>query len=134
MAQFGEVTEPTIAVLVDRFYAKVRQDPMIGPVFEAAIEDWEEHLAKLKDFWSSVMLTSGRYKGNPMAIHVAQPIEPHFFDRWLALWRETVAELFVPAVAARFAEKAERIGESLKLALFFRPGAATQKQGGGRAG
>ena len=124
MTRFTDVSETTIAVLVDRFYDKVRRDPTIGPVFNAAITDWDEHLAKLKAFWSSVMLTSGRYKGNPMAAHMRQPIEPPFFGRWLELWRETVAELFVPAVAERFAEKAERIGESLKLALFFRPNAA----------
>jgi hemoglobin len=123
MTQFSEVTEPAIAVLVDRFYDRVRRDPVIGPVFEAAIDDWGEHLAKLRAFWSSVMLTSGSYKGNPMAAHMKQPIEPPFFGRWLELWRETVAELFTPEVATQFATKAERIGESLKLALFFRPGA-----------
>jgi hemoglobin len=56
-----------------------------------------------------------------------QPIEPPFFGRWLELWRERVVELFVPAVAERFAEKAERIGESLKLALFFRPDVAAAR-------
>jgi hemoglobin len=70
MTQFSEVTEPAIAVLVDQFYDRVRRDPMIGPVFEAAIDDWGEHLAKLSAFWSSVMLTSGSYKGNPMAVHM----------------------------------------------------------------
>ena len=121
--QFSTVTEPAIAALVDRFYGKVRRDPVIGPIFNNAIDDWDDHLAKLRAFWSSVMLTSGRYKGNPMAKHMTQPIEPPFFDRWLALWRETVGETFTPDIAARFAEKAERIGDSLKLALFFRPGA-----------
>lgn len=123
MAQFDSITEPAIAALVDSFYAKARRDPVIGPVFNAAVEDWGEHLDKLRGFWSSVMLTSGRYKGNPMAAHVKQPIEPDFFPRWLQLWRDTAGELFTPAVAAQFCEKAERIGESLKLALFFRPGA-----------
>jgi hemoglobin len=127
MTRYSEVTEPAISALVDRFYAKVRQDPVIGKVFNDAVDDWDEHLAKLKDFWSSVMLTSGRYKGNPMAMHMRQPIEPPFFDHWLGLWRETVDELFAPEVAARFAEKAERIGESLKLALFFRPDAIRRK-------
>ena len=69
------------------------------------------------------MLTTGRYKGNPMAAHVKHPIEPAFFDRWLLLWRETAAELFAP-IAERFRDKAERIADSLKLALFFRPGAS----------
>jgi len=131
MRRFSKITEASIAVLVDRFYAKVRRDPMIGPVFERAVEDWDEHLSKLGDFWSSVMLTSGRYKGNPMARHMGRAIEPRFFDRWLALWRETIAELFTPKVAALFAEKAERIGESLKLALFFRPGDNVRSKGGG---
>jgi hemoglobin len=122
MAPFDAITEPAIALLVDRFYAKARLDPMIGPVFNNAVQDWDEHLRKLCDFWSSVMLTSGRYKGNPMAVHMQQPIQPEFFARWLALWRETADEVFTPRVAAQFHERAERIAESLKLALFFRPG------------
>ena len=118
------ITEPAIATLVSRFYGKARRDPMIGPLFEQAVEDWDEHLAKLCDFWSSVMLTSGRYKGNPMAAHLKHPIEPEFFDCWLNLWRETSAEIFPPAEAALFQLKAENIAASLKLALFYRPGAA----------
>jgi hemoglobin len=59
-----------------------------------------------------------------MAAHVKHPIEPAFFDRWLVLWRETATELFAPPIADRFRDKAERIAESLKLALFFRPGAS----------
>ena len=117
-----DFTEAGIGVLVDRFYAKARRDPVIGPVFEQAVADWDAHLATLTDFWSSVMLTSGRYKGNPMAAHVKHPIEVRFFDRWLELWRETAAEVFEPAVAAKFSEKAGRIAESLTLALFYRPG------------
>ena len=56
--------------LVDRFYAKVREDDLIGPIFNSAIGDWPEHLRKLGAFWSSVMNCSGRYKGNPMAAHL----------------------------------------------------------------
>lgn len=104
---------------------------MIGPVFNHAVRDWNEHLHKLFAFWSSVMLTTGRYKGNPMAAHMKLPIEPRFFERWLALWRETAAELFVPDLAARFRDKAERIAESLKLALFYRPGTARTARSAG---
>ena len=123
MLAYDDITEPAIVALVDRFYQKARRDPMIGPVFNNAVGDWDEHLDKLCDFWSSVMLTTGRYKGNPMAVHLKQPIEPQFFDRWLQLWCETAAELFTPPIAARFREKADRIADSLKLALFYRPGA-----------
>lgn len=117
------ITEERIAELVDRFYAKVRRDPMIGPLFNQAVEDWDEHLAMLGRFWSSVMLTTGRYKGNPMGVHMKHraAIEPRFFDRWLDLWAETTGELFGPAAAAEFQEKARRIAESLKLGLYYRP-------------
>lgn len=118
------VDEADIALLVDRFYAKVRRDPVIGPVFNEAVADWDEHLETLRRFWSSVMLTSGRYKGNPVAIHMRQPIRPEFFERWLALWGETAEEVVGETKAAQFRAKASRIAESLKLALFFRPGEA----------
>ena len=122
MAPFETITEPAIAALVGRFYGKARCDPLIGPVFNTAVQDWDEHLRKLCDFWSSVMLTTGRYKGNPMAAHIKQPIELAFFERWLMLWRETAGELFAPELAAAFRAKAERIADSLKFALFYRPG------------
>ena len=121
MERFTEITEPAIAALVASFYGKARRDPLIGPIFNDTVEDWDAHLRTLNAFWSSVMLTSGRYKGNPMAAHLKLPIEPRFFERWLALWRETSAELFAPDLALQFRAKAERIAESLKLALFYRP-------------
>jgi hemoglobin len=75
------------------------------------------------DFWSSVMLTTGRYKGNPLAVHMrVAGLETGMFPRWLALFRATVEELFPPELAASFREKSERIAESLQLGLFYRPG------------
>jgi len=121
---FAQITDESIRALVDRFYAKVRRDPVLGPIFDRAIGDhWPEHLAKLDDFWSSVMLTSGRYKGNPMAVHAAlRGIQPAMFERWLSLFAATAQELFQPREAAAFRHKAERIAESLQLGLFFKPG------------
>jgi hemoglobin len=124
MLPASELSETALAVLVDRFYARVRQDPEIGPVFAGAVHDWPEHLETLTAFWSSVMLTSGRYKGSPMAAHMRLPLTPAMFDRWLALWTETTAEVFAPEIAAVLQAKAQRIAQSLQLALFFRPGAA----------
>jgi hemoglobin len=121
MSRRREIDEAGIRNLVDCFYAKVRRDPTIGPVFERAVDDWDAHLATLSNFWSSVMLTSGRYKGNPMAVHMRQPIEPRHFERWLEMWGETAAEAFESDAAAQFAAKAERIAASLKLALYYRP-------------
>ena len=108
--------------LVDRFYGKVREDAVLGPVFNSAVGDWPEHLEKLGAFWSSVMLTSGRYKGNPMVAHTrhVSQLRPKMFDRWLELWRETAQEELDEAGATAVVEKAERIAESLKLGLWFR--------------
>ncbi len=116
------MTEADLKRLVALFYARVRADETIGPLFNAAVADWPEHLARLEDFWSSVMLTSGRYKGSPMAAHLrhAAAVEPAMFNRWLELWRETAHELLPQEDAAAIIAKAERIAESLKLALFFR--------------
>lgn len=117
----SQIDEMAIATLVDRFYAKVRRDPVIGPVFNQAVDDWDAHLVKLQAFWSSVMLTSGRYKGDPLGAHRKHPIVPEMFTRWLALWGETADEIFAPDVAEAFRAKASRIAESLQLGLFFRP-------------
>jgi hemoglobin len=116
------VTDADLQRLVDAFYAKVRADTLLGPVFGTAVDDWPEHLEKLGAFWSSVMRTTGRYKGSPMGAHLrhASAIRPEMFNRWLALWRETAAEQLAPNDAAAVVEKAERIAESLQLALFFR--------------
>jgi hemoglobin len=118
----SELTEEQLSDLVHRFYARVREDAVLGPVFNGAIDDWPEHLEKLTAFWSSVMLTSGRYKGNPMAAHLKQreAIRPIMFERWLQLWGETARETLPEAGASGVVAKAERIAESLQLGMFFR--------------
>ena len=115
------ITEEDIACLVPAFYTKVRQDALLGPIFNGAISDWSHHLEKLQAFWSSVMLTSGRYKGQPMVAHVRheQHMSPQAFTRWLTLWRETSDELLAPEAAAAFQKRAERIAESLQLGVHF---------------
>ena len=118
--RFSQLDDTALEALVRAFYGRARLDPALGPVFDNAIHDWEAHIALLTRFWSSVMLTSGRYKGNPVAAHRPLPIEPAMFDRWLALWGQTAEALFEPELAKAFRAKAERIAESLKLALFYR--------------
>lgn len=121
-----EVTEESIRILVGRFYDKVRNHDALGPVFNTAIgeskEQWEPHLERMYAFWSSVMLTSGRYHGNPMQKHKnLQPFEAALFDKWLALFEETAREIHTPAIADSYIEKSRRIAESLKLGLYFKP-------------
>jgi hemoglobin len=111
------ITESQIASLVERFYAKVQVDPEIGPIFQGAIENWDAHLALLKDFWSTVLLTTGRYKGNPLLAHFPLPIKEAHFSRWLTLFSETAREEMSPAQAAIVARKAELIAMNMKRVL-----------------
>jgi hemoglobin len=118
MTQDG-ITEQSLTALVERFYARVREDAALGPVFNDAIDDWPEHLERLQAFWSSVMLTSGRYKGQPLPAHLKHEaaITPTLFQRWLTLWGETTNELMAPAAAAALQEKAGRIAQSLSFGI-----------------
>ena len=118
------ITEERLSELVDLFYGRVRKDDLIGPVFNRAIDDWPEHLDRLKAFWSSVMLTSGRYKGRPLPAHVkhGDSIRQASFDRWLELWREATEDVLPPAAAAAMQEKAGRIAESLSMGIAFARG------------
>ena len=129
------ITEESLKLLVDTFYARVRQDDLIGPVFNGAIADWPEHLDRLQAFWSSVMLTTGRYKGRPLPAHIkhGDAIKPASFERWLGLWRETTDELLDPESAAAMQEKAERIAESLMLGIQFHRGEGGAFLGGARS-
>jgi hemoglobin len=109
------LNEQSIASLVDRFYAKVREDALLGPVFNEAIGDhWPQHLATLTDFWTSVLLASGRYKGNPMMAHLAIPqMDKDHFSRWIELWQETTTEVFGPRISQALVAKASMMGERL---------------------
>ncbi|MCK9542023.1 MAG: group III truncated hemoglobin [Novosphingobium sp.] len=131
-----ELNDEGLEQLVDAFYARVRADTELGPIFNDAIHDWPEHLGKLSAFWSSVMLTSGRYKGQPVPAHVkhGSRITPELFDRWLALWARTTDELMAPQAAAALQAKAARIAESLQLAMFFRLDGNRGEGPGERAG
>ena len=114
------ITEAEIADLVDRFYSKVRVDSEIGPVFNHAIHNWDAHLAFLKDFWSTVLRATGRYKGNPLLAHFPLPIEERYFARWLALFSETANEVMPATKAAVILQKAELIAGNMKRVLAAR--------------
>ena len=111
------ITEGMIEQLVRGFYARVREDAVLGSVFEAKIADWEPHLAQMFAFWSSVALMTGRYHGTPMIKHVKLPIDAGHFDRWLALFEETAREVCPPEAAAHFIDRAQRIAASLELGV-----------------
>ena len=111
------ITETMIERLVRAFYAKVRTDAVLAPVFEARIADWEPHLKRMCAFWSSVALMSGRYHVTPMAKHAPLPVDAAHFDRWLSLFETTARELCPPQAATHFVELARRIAASLELGV-----------------
>jgi hemoglobin len=115
-----KITEEEISTLVDRFYAKVQRDPEIGPIFNEKIEDWPTHLALLKNFWSTVLLTTGRYKGDPMMTHLQLPLEPNHFERWLSLFAETANEVLPPDHATTIIEKSQRIAHNFRAGIAFK--------------
>jgi hemoglobin len=123
MPKLADITEDAIALLVDTFYDRIHGDPVLGPVFHNRIApaDWPRHLATMRRFWSSVMLTSGQYSGNPVGVHRGVAgLERPMFARWLSLFEQTATDLFEPEATALFAAKANRIAGSLELAVFHR--------------
>ena len=116
------IDDAMIDRLIRGFYARARRDPLIGPVFEGRVHDWEAHFARMRDFWSSVALMSGRYHGQPMAVHSPLPVDTPHFNRWLELFAETAHELCPPAAAALFIDRACRIADSLELGIAIQRG------------
>lgn len=119
----SHITERNIERLVDTFYAKIRADKDLGPIFFRAMGDdpemWKPHMQTMYDFWSSIMLNSGRYSGNPLQKHrELPPFDRALFDRWLDLFKKTAWQIYKEEVANHFIKKSERIAESLKLGLY----------------
>jgi hemoglobin len=101
-----------IIQLVNAFYSKVRDEPSLGHVFdEVARVNWETHLPKLYDFWDTVLFRAGTFRGNPIAAHAKLLAETNLswplFERWLALFRATVDELFAGENAGHIVRCAE---------------------------
>ena len=126
------VDAPYISSLVERFYGKIRDDALLGPIFAERIADWELHLGRMKQFWRSVLHASGEFAGNPMVKHIAIPgLEERHFAHWLGLFYASLRELEPTEEATRLvAERARMIADSLLT------GIETRRHGivGARAG
>jgi len=114
------VTEESIALMVDRFYASVQEHPTLGPVFNARLEGrWDSHLDQMKAFWSSVLLMSGRYEGRPLRAHFdVEGLEKRHFADWLGLFRETLEGVYVQDVAEGIHARSRQIAQRFSIALF----------------
>ena len=107
-------TEEEIVQLVYGFYDTVRQDEVLGPIFNQHVKDWDTHLPKMVDFWSSALRGTARFRGAPMPRHAALPgLSIELFQRWLRLFRQTTDGLPNAALAEKANDLAKRIAQSL---------------------
>jgi len=115
------VTEAMIERLVHAFYARVQQDEILAPIFQARLSaGWGAHLAKMVDFWSSVALSTGRYGGKPQVAHQPLGLSPTHFSRWLSLFESTALAVCGDA-APFFIDRAHRIADSFMIGLNIGP-------------
>ena len=112
-AQTG-LDDDVLECLVARFYEKARNDPLLGPVFARHVRDWDQHLARMNAFWSSVALMTGRYHGRPIEAHIGLGIALEHFDRWLELFGETAEEICPPAGAEHLTSKAHAMAKVIR--------------------
>ena len=117
---YDTVDRPTVEKLVHEFYARVLQDEVVGPHFVKALGPdinggkWYGHLSTLKNFWLMMMNGEKNYWGDPLPAHAfLGPLSEEAFERWLALFRQTVDSLFIPEIADKFYTKSEVIAEQL---------------------
>ncbi len=121
------IDDALISALVEAFYARIRDDAMLGPIFAERVQHWSPHLGRMKDFWASIAIESGRFHGNPMLKHVAIPgLTQDHFAHWLALWDATIADIVTNRDAAdMLRDRARRIAKSLLTAIeLYRGGLA----------
>jgi hemoglobin len=109
----------SIQAFVLAFYERVRADEILGPIFATRVHDWEPHLARMQHFWSAILLAAPGFQGNPMQKHrELEGVAPEDFQRWLALFADTLGALFEPEVADAIVARATRIAERLSYAMF----------------
>ena len=113
-------TREGLTDLVHGFYADVRADAQLGPLFDRAIgAHWDTHLERMVDFWSTVALGSKRFRGNVFTKHMAlQGVTPAHFAAWVRLWGEHTNRLFTPEVAHELQTAAHGIARNLFLGYF----------------
>ena len=123
MSQFDTIDDDNLRVLVNTFYDDVRRDALLGPIFEIRIgASWQRHMDRMVDFWSSVLLGTGRFRGNPMLKHALIPdISEAHFDRWMELFKLTVDRLFTPEQAGLILMRAGNMRQGLERYAVAKP-------------
>lgn len=115
-----------LAVLVSAFYAKIREDELLGPIFNRHLkgEQWDEHLGKLTDFWETTLFGIAKFKGSPTKKHAMvdktanYSITPTHFGKWVQLWFETIDELYEGVLADKARQSARKMSTGQYLAIW----------------
>ncbi len=131
-ARAAGLTEPLVRQVIDAFYAKVRPDPTLGPVFNGIIKDeWPVHIERITSFWLTATRLGSGYDGRRfMPVHLGhKAIRAEQLPRWLLLFRETAREICPPAAADVLIDIAERMADSIRLSLIRRDGDIAEDRG-----
>ena len=109
-----------LQLLLERFYDQVKQDAVIGYLFnDVAKVDWDKHLPLIVSFWEQVIFHTGDYRGNPMLahkkLHQLSPLKPEHFDRWLELFLHTLDGLFEGQNAELARQRAMSIATMMRI-------------------
>ena len=110
--------EAAIENMVRLFYERALADDILGPLFRAAIHDWEPHIKRVADFWSGIVYRTERYKGNVYAPHMKLKFEVEAFDRWLAAFESAAQDTLAPPDAATAIRVAHHMANSFKVGMF----------------
>lgn len=121
----ASIDRVSIQTLVTTFYGRARNDELLGPIFARAVEDWDHHITQIAEFWSALMLKTGRYDGRPMPPHLKLNLTNEHFDRWLALFEQTAREIFPEEAALMFIDRANRVADSFEMAIAAHAGKIT---------
>lgn len=110
-----------VKIFVDAFYAKIREDGLLAPIFAKRIanDNWQKHLNRMYTFWNAVLLFEREYKGNPFSKHVGLQAQPIHFERWISLFKQTIDQHFVGEKANEVKLRADKMGEIFSLKLEY---------------
>lgn len=107
-----------IKLLVNTFYDKVREDAFLAPIFNAQIQDrWPQHLEKMYTFWQTVLLEEHTYFGSPYPPHAKLPVDHAHFEKWLALFTQTIEELFCGEKAEEAIWRANKMAQMFEMKI-----------------
>lgn len=118
------VTRRDVKLLVETFYGKIREDDVLGPIFNLIIKDWKGHFELLTDFWETQLFLKRKYHGNPVTAHqevddkMDHSITPEHFGLWLNLWFATIDELFEGETAWIAKNRAQKMSTMLFMQIY----------------